>query len=139
VADLGGTVVGFTRTATHSTWANVVRDSGDAATTVAVNAVATSPEGRWETQVGYTDVHDQATLVARASADAARLAVRRAALNLDLRPGVLHSAADLPMGSQIQVALRSGRLVVTGTQTVQQLTVAVDDDGVSHPKLGLLQ
>jgi len=138
VADYGGTVLGFTRTATHSTWANVIRESGDASQTVGVNLETTAPEGRWEQQIGNPDVVLQTTVAARAAADQQHWLARRASLNMDLRPGVVHSFADLACGSQIQVALQSGRLNVTGTYTVQQVRINLDDTGVTHTNVGLL-
>jgi len=138
VADYGGTVLGFTRTATHSTWANVIRESGDASQTVGVNLSTVAPEGRFETQIGNPDVVLQDTVAQRAAADQTKWLARRASLNMDLRPGVIHSFADLELGSQIQVALQSGRLDVTGTYTVQQVRINLDDTGVTHTNVGLL-
>jgi len=138
VGDYGGTVLGFTRSATHSTWANVIRESGDASQTVGVNLSTVAQEGRFEQQIGNPDVVLQTTVAQRAAADQQKWLARRASLNMDLRPGVVHSFADLACGSQIQVALRSGRLNVTGTYTVQQVKISLDDTGVTHTNVGLL-
>lgn len=138
VADYGGTVIGFTRATTATEWANVVRVSGDASQTVGVNLATNAPEGRFEQQIGYTDVVLQDTLAQRAPADAADWLTQRSSLNVDLRPGIITSVADVAVGAQITVALRSGRLNVVGTRTVQQLDIALDDTGVTHTRLGFL-
>ena len=138
VADYGGTVIGFTRATTATGWANVVRVSGDATQTVGVNLAVDEPEGRFEQQIGYPDVVLQDTLNQRAPADAADWLTRRSSLNLDLRPGIVASIADVDVGAQISVSLRSGRLNEIGTRTVQQLDVDLDDTGVTHTKLGFL-
>jgi hypothetical protein len=138
VADWGGTVVGFTRNADTGSWANVVRDSGDASATVGENRYASRPEGRFETQIGYPDVVLQSTVAARADADAARLLVRRLSYNLDLRPGAVNSPADVALGAQITVALKVGRLNDVGVYTVAQLSADLDDTGVTHTTVGLL-
>jgi hypothetical protein len=138
VADYGGTVVGFTRTTAATTWANVTRTSGDAAATVGDTLVTAGPEGRFEQQIGYPNVKLQATVDQRSTSDHADWLARRAALNLDLRPGVIGSTVDLDVGDQIQVALRSGRLNVTGTRTVTDLGITLDDTGVTHIRVGLV-
>jgi hypothetical protein len=138
VADYGGTVTGFTRNASATNWANVVRVSGAADSTVGYNAFTNADEGRFEQQVGYPDVVLQSTVDARGPADAARWLARRSALNLDLRPGVIGSVADIAPGAEITVALRSGRLNVYGPRTVQSVEVTVDDSGVPHVRVGML-
>ena len=138
VADWGGAVVGFTRSADTASWANAVRDSGDATVTVGENAYTSSPEGRFETQIGYPDVKLQATLQARVAADAADWMARRISYNLDLRPGLINSPNDLALGAQITVNLKIGRLNETGVHTLAQITETLDDTGVGHPTLGLL-
>ena len=138
VADYGGTVIGFTRATTATNWANVVRVSGDATQTVAVNLATDAPEGRFEQQIGYTDVVLQDTLAQRAPADAASWLARRSTITMDLKPGVIDSTADLDVGDQITVALRSGRINEIGTRTVQQLDIALDDTGVTHTTVGLI-
>jgi hypothetical protein len=138
VADYGGTVVGFTRGSTATTWANVTRTSGEATSTVGDTIWTDSPEGRFEQQIGYPDVVLQDTIDQRSVSDHDTWMARRSSLNLDLRPGVIDSTADLDVGDQIQVALRSGRLNVTGVRTVQQLDVNLDDTGVTHVTVGLL-
>jgi hypothetical protein len=138
VADYGGTVIGFTRAATATGWANVVRVSGDATQTVAVNLATNQPEGRFEQQIGYPDVVLQDTLAQRAPTAQTDWLTRRSSLNIDLRPGIIAHTADVDVGSQITVALRSGRIHEVGTRTIQQLDVNLDDTGVTHTRLGLL-
>jgi hypothetical protein len=138
VADYGGTVVDFTRTSSATTWANVTRTSGEATSTVGDTVWTDSPEGRFEQQIGYPDVTLQATIDERAVSDHAGWLARRADLNLDLRPGVIESTVDLDVGDQIEVALRAGRLNVTGTRTVSDLGVTLDDTGVTHIRVGLV-
>jgi hypothetical protein len=138
VADYGGTVVGFTRATSATTWANVTRTSGEATQTVGDTIFTDGPEGRFEQQIGYPDVVLQATIDERSTSDHAQWLTRRASLNLDLRPGVVSSTVDLDVGDQIIVALRSGRLNVSGVQTVADLGVTLDDTGVTHIRVGLL-
>ena len=138
VADWAGVVVGFTRNADTTTWANVIRESGDASATVGENRYTASPEGRFETQIGNPGVVLQTTLQQRAPADAAAWLARRVSLNLDLRPGVVYSPADVALGAQITVVLNVGRLDETGVYTLQQMTATLDDSGATHTTLGLL-
>jgi hypothetical protein len=138
VADFGGTVIGFTRASSATTWANVTRTSGDASTTAGDVVETQTPEGRFEQQIGYPDVKLQATVDERSVTDHAQWLNRRASLNLDLRPGVVASTVDLDVGDQITVALRSGRLNYSGVQTVSDLAVTLDDTGVTHVRVGLL-
>jgi hypothetical protein len=138
VADYGGTVVGFTFAAVATSWANVVRVSGDATATVSENVWKQSPEGRFEQQIGYPDVVLQDTLRARSAADSAAWLNRRVSLNMDLRPGVVNSTADLDVGSVITVALVDGRIDYTAQVTVAQLAINLDDTGVSHVRVGVL-
>jgi hypothetical protein len=138
VADWGGAVVEFTRTAASTSWANTVRESGDATQTVGENRHTSTPEVRFETQIGNPDVVLQTTLAARADADAADRLNHRASLNLTLRPGVVNSPQDLALGAQITVVLQVGRLNVAAVYTVQQLTANLDDTGVTSAEVGLL-
>jgi hypothetical protein len=138
VADYGGNVVAFTRSATATTWANVVRVSGAADSTAADVIFTQTPEGRFEQQIGYPDVVLQSTIDDRSIGDADRWLVRRSALNMDLRPGVIGDVDQVAPGAQIPVSLSSGRLSVGGIRTVQSTAIALDDTGVVHVTLGLL-
>jgi hypothetical protein len=139
VLDLGGTVTGLTRSFALSGWANVTRVSGSPDTTVGVNAHTASPEGRWETQVGYPDVTLQSTVNARATAAHRKLLARHSTLSLELRPGVVNSLSDLDVGDTCLVAVRSGRLDFTETHTVANLAVTIDDDGITSVRVGVVE
>jgi hypothetical protein len=138
VADYGGNVVGFTRSATATSWANVVRVSGAADSTLGDVVFTETPEGRFEQQVGFPDVVLQSTVDQRVTGEADRWLVRRAAINMDLRAGVIGDVDDVAPGAQLPVSLVSGRLSVGGIRTVQSTQIALDDTGVAHVSLGML-
>jgi hypothetical protein len=138
VADLGGTVAGFTRYAQSSTWANVVRVSAKADTTTADVIDNSGTPGRFEQQIGFPDVVDQSTLDQRAPAAATAWAAQTSTLTVDLRPDVVSSTADVNVGQVVTVALRSGRLNIVEPRTINQITVKISDSGAAHTTLGFL-
>ena len=132
VAHWGSTVTSLRRSVDPSGYANAVRVSGATGTTAVSSAVAdlaSRPEGRWEAQVGYTDVSNQSTVAEKAAYELAERSVIRPSYTATLRPGVWQGPGALWLGDECRLVVRSGRLDVNTTVRVHEVAVSADDDG----------
>lgn len=133
----GDTASQVDRKVDTSDYATALRCSGaDSLTPVTRVAagIATAPEGRWETQIGDSDIAKAVTLGDKADAALLERSVILPAYTATLRAGVW-SPSTLWLGDTCRVVVRSGRLDVDTTARVVQIDVSVDDNGAETVKV----
>ena len=129
VLSFGKDIVSFQRTLDTSTFANAVRWSGATGLTAVTAAASTfDATGRWEIQVGDTNVADQPTLNAKAPWELAKDSTVTPAYQATLTPGWWTPEA-LWLGDAATLSLKSGRLDVFAQLRVTSVTVTVGDSG----------
>ncbi len=132
VAHHGATVTKVSRQVDPSTYANAVRQTGATGTTPATREVAdlaTRTEGRWEAQVGDTDVSVGTTISEKADWLLSERSVIRPAYTCTLAPEAWDGPATLWLGDTCRLVVRSGRLDVDTTARVYEIAVTPGDDG----------
>jgi len=150
VLKYGDNVTKVKRTVEAGTYANVIRGNGSSdsgiARTVSVDDLATRPEGRWEAQVGFSNVNGYSTLAAAVSGEHDRRGVIRPAYTLTLRPGWWQGPGHLWVGHTTRVHIRSGRVDVDEDLIVERMTITPTANGielvtvdVDAPSSGLLR
>lgn len=127
----GETAVAVSRSFDPAPYSNVVRASGAdgvAPSVSAVTGLAGRPEGRWESQVGNTDL----TTATRVSALADVELSKRSTLAPDFRWTITPDVWTpdlLWLGDLPKSRVRSGRLNVDTNSRVQEITVSDSGDG----------
>jgi hypothetical protein len=132
VLDYGGALKAFSVSGDPSAFANVVRVSGTGLTAQVVSDFALVPR-RFETQVGLPLVGDQQVLDDFADQALVDKLGNWQTWELVLRQSNAAQAwgglTDIGLGDVVRVVVRAGRLDVNELQRVEQITVAVDEDG----------
>lgn len=133
VAHYGATVSAVKRQVDPSEYANAIRHSGaeggPTPVTRTVADLATRREGRWEDQVGDTDVTVASTLAEKADWYLSERSVIRPSYTATLAPGVWAGPSTLWLGDTCRLVIRSGRLDVNTMARVFELSVTIGDDG----------
>jgi len=132
-----GNVRTFTRTLDTSTYGTDIRINGQATTDTGATTparktavdIATRPEGRFDINIGATDVTVQAQLNALADQALTDHQVILPTYSLTLRPGVWQGPDQVWLGDTVRTRLSSGRLQVDFMYRVQQIEVALSDEG----------
>jgi len=91
--------------------------------------LAIRPEGRIARTVNNSDLKDQAAVNAAADQLLADSLNPPATYAVTLRPGIWRGAGDLWLGDTAPFVLRSGRLDIATTARVNQLDIALGDNG----------
>lgn len=127
------TTSGIKRTVDPSSYANAVRhsgaDGGPTPVTRTVADLASRREGRWESQVGDTDVTVASTLAEKADWLLSESSVIRPSYTATLAPGVWDGPSTLWLGDTCRLVIRSGRLDVDTTVRVFEIAISIGDDG----------
>lgn len=135
VAEYGSTVRRVSRGVDPSEYANVVRGIGDPATTTPIIRVAadlaTRIEGRFETQLADQDIKAQGTLTERADQVLERSDTIVPSYTCTLAPGVW-DPETLWIGDTSKLVIRSGRLDVVTTERIEEISVAISDEGTEE-------
>jgi len=132
ILDYGGLVSQVDREFLFADFANVIRASGDD-TIASVTVGSGSPQvGRWETQVGFSQVANS-TLLSGLAVDALNRAERAVSYRVRLRSsdGVQRwgGFGDIGLGDTVRLVVKLNRLDVNELQRVQEIAVSVSDDG----------
>jgi len=136
ILDYGGLVSAVSVNFDPSTYANAVRVSGDDTTTAqfaAATDISTRPEGRYETQLGLTDITTDATLTARATRLLAEREAIKSSFQVTLRNGDSDlirwgGLDDIGLGDTCRMVVRSGRLDINRLVRVFEIRVAIGAD-----------
>ncbi len=131
VLDYPGLIGSLNRQVDPAQYANSVRMTGaDTLAAVRVDAtdLATRPEGRWDVQVGDTDIENATTLTDRAHRELADRQIVEPAWSVTLRSGAWRGPEHIWLGDPVTLAVRSGRLNVLRTLRVQELEAAWNDN-----------
>lgn len=132
VLDYGGAVCSVKRTTDPTAYANAGRYSGDDLLAPVIDAVAdiaTREEGRWETQYGDRDIHDDDVLAATADAQLTRSASINVGYELTLTKGWWRGPSHVWVGDVITTLIKSGRLNVAASGVVEELRVELGESG----------
>lgn len=124
----GETVSGGQRNFDPTLYSNVVRASGADGVTPALAVVgdlAARPEGRWESQIGDTDLAAFAAVQALAERELSRRATVAAEYDLDITPGAW-TPDDAWIGDGVPVQIRTGRLDVDTIDRITEITIDLD-------------
>lgn len=136
ILDYGGLVSSVNVNFDPSTYANAVRVSGDDTTTAQFAAavdIGGRPEGRYETQLGLSDITTDATLASRATRLLAERQAIKSSFQVTLRDGDADlvrwgGLSDIGLGDTCRMVVRSGRLDINRLVRVFEIRVAVGDD-----------
>jgi len=131
VAEYGNTVTSFQRSVSSDGYANAVRATGaDTLTPVTATAadLASRPEGRWDLQIGDTDITQQATLTEKANGALARGEVLLPSYTCTVDPD-RWTPDSAWVGDSTQLVLRSGRLDVAAVERIESVSVSINDAG----------
>lgn len=137
ILDYGGLVSEVTISFDPATYANAVRVSGDDTTTAqfaAASGIGTRVEGRYETNIGLTDVNTNAVLAARATKAVADLEQIAPAYTVRLRQGDDPTTRwggldEIGVGDTCRLVVKSGRVNVNELVRVFELRVEIGDSG----------
>lgn len=135
VLDYGGTVTRVRRAFDPGSFSNAIRGSGAQALTAenrAAAGIGADPRGRFESQHGYTDILEQATLSAKADFLLAGRNSIRPSWVVELRPGAWQSKAQLWVGDTAQLVVASGRVNVNVSQRVLAMAFSIDPSGAER-------
>lgn len=102
---------------------------GVAAVEWEVAGLASSLEGRFDSQIGYTDVTEPATLAAKANYHSVEGSARRASYAVTFQAGGWGGPEELWVGDTVQLVVKSGRLRSSIVQRVVQIDIDAGDDG----------
>jgi len=136
VLDLGGNVLQVSRTVSSSDYANSIRVNGGEneqgsapfhVTTVA--DIATTPEGRFESQIGFPDITVATTLVERAEFELARRAVINPSYSLRIADNRWEGPDQVWLGDTVQLVIKSGRLNVISDVRIRKFDIKLNQDG----------
>lgn len=141
VVEYGSTASHCGRSVDPAKYANAIRGTGsdqdNTATPPAplttphvatLPGIASRPEGRFDLQIGDSDIELQATLVSRCDRTLEQAAYVKPAYSFTLRPGVWEPD-ELWIGDQTRIIVRSGRLAVDAQERIEKIDVAIGDDG----------
>jgi hypothetical protein len=137
ILDYGGLVSAVSVNFDPSTYANAVRVSGDPDATNAQFEAATDigdrPEGRYETQLGLTDIVTNPTLAARATRLLAEREAIKSSFQVTLRNGDSDlirwgGLDDIGLGDTCRMVVRSGRLDINRLVRVFEIRVTIGAD-----------
>ncbi len=131
VLDYPGLIASLNRQVDPGQYANSVRMTGAdtlAAVRVEPTNLATRPEGRWDTQIGDTDIENSTTLVDRAFRELIDRQIIEPAWSVTLRSGAWRGPEHIWLGDPVTLAVRSGRLNVVRTLRVQEVEAAWNDN-----------
>lgn len=133
ILDYGGLVTAVDIQFEPGTYANAVRVSGGTTTTAALAAGTAFPEGRWETQYGFTQIVDQDVLDATAEQVLAASEQLKSAYSITLTDGEDAVRWDGPdsifLGDTCRMVVKSGRIDVNEEVRVQEIQCAIGDSG----------
>lgn len=132
VLTLGGSLAGIARRFNPTDYANAVRGSGEtglAASLQQAPNIATAIEGRWDAQRGWTDVSDASTLTAKTAKALADAQVAPEQYSLTMRQGWWQGVDHVDVGDTARMVVKSGRLDIDRTVRVQDISIAIGDDG----------
>lgn len=143
VLDYGGLVDKVSRQVDPSTYANDLRVSGDPAlvpVTRSAADLATNPRGRWEAQIAHPDAKTVDSLDGLADRDLLDAGIFRPAYTVTLKANRWEGPGALWVGDKVTLRARSGRVDVLDDLEVEELAVAVSEEGdeVVTLKLGSL-
>jgi hypothetical protein len=136
VLDYGGLISDVNRSFDPGTYANAIRVSAEESLTaqlVAATDIGDRPEGRWEAQVGRTQILNQPILDAAATRILGELQVLAPSLRCTLRAGdsttdYWGGLSQIDLGDECRLVVRSGRLDVNEVVKVQEITITAGDD-----------
>ena len=136
ILDYGGLVSAVSVNFDPSTYANAVRVSGDDTTTAQFEAatdIGDRPEGRYEAQLGLTDITTNATLASRATQLLAERQEIKSSFTVTLRNGDTDlirwgGLDDIGLGDTCRMVIRSGRLDINRLVRVFEIRVAIGAD-----------
>lgn len=132
VLDYGGSVTKVKRTIDPSNYANTIRGNGSTdagiARTIEVDDLLTRPEGRWESQVGFTEVNTFPLLAEALAREEEMRSTMRPAYTVTLKAGWWRGPEHLWLGDTARLVIRSGRVQVDSLLTVESISVAISDD-----------
>ena len=132
----GKDIIIVNRTVSSQDFANAIRMNGtekdDNPAPVATRSTAnigTTPEGRWDKQIGLSDVSVQATLNQRADQELINSGELRPSYALELRDKSWRGPEHYWIGDTVQLIIKSGRLNVVQQVRVLKLSLTVNSDG----------
>lgn len=141
VADYGGTVAEVKRTVDSTTFANWIRNDGQAVDDVAVYAVAAGdvvtnpqlhPEGLWPEGTSSSSTETGVSLQEQANSRLAEASVLVPSYSLVLAPGAWNWKNDAWLGDTIPIKIRSGRLKVDTAARILALDFDVNENGIER-------
>jgi hypothetical protein len=132
VLDYGGLVSQVDREFLFGDFANVIRASGDDTVASVTVGTGSAQLGRWESQVGFSNVNNS-TLLTGLAVDALNRSGRAVSYRVRLRSseGIQRwgGMSDIGLGDSVRLVVKLNRLDVNEIQRVQEISVSVSDDG----------
>lgn len=140
IVDYGGAFLTGSRVPDPRNYANAGRYSGADTLVAQVREapdLATLPEGRWDTQQGYTDITVQATLNERADAEHAASLELIPSWTVKLKAGWWQGPGHIWIGDTVRLIVMSGRLKTDTPLRVFELAADVGESGEEEITLTL--
>jgi hypothetical protein len=140
ILDFGGIVSGVERTYDPGAYANTMRANG--ATGVAAQIVTASDltarvEGRWDGQVGYTELTTVDAVLAAAQGALNDAERAPSTYGVQMRPGRWGGLEHIDCGDLCTLRVRSGRLDVNEPLRVQDIDISISESGDEQVTLGV--
>lgn len=132
VLEYGRDVVILNRNVSSQDFANAIRMNGEDGTITATRTaanIATTPEGRWDKQIGFEDVSVQTTLNQKADQELINSGELRPSYTLELHDGVWQDKDHFWIGDTVLLVVKSGRLNVVEQVRILELKLTVNSDG----------
>lgn len=133
VLEYGARVMSVSRQFNPATFANALRVSGGTGTTADTRTaadIATRTEGRWDRQVGESDVTQQAVLDKLADLHLTQHQTIAPEWKVTLRPDSWQGkGSDFWLGDTVRLIVNSGRLAVNALVRVRAIRFTIDDHG----------
>lgn len=140
IVDYGGAFARGSRSIDPRDYANAGRYSGAEGTVAQVREapdLATLPEGRWDTQQGFTEITVQATLNERADAEHAASLTLIPSWTVKLKAGWWQGPGHVWIGDTVRLVVMSGRLKTDTPLRVFELAADVGASGEEEITLTL--
>jgi hypothetical protein len=132
ILDYGGLVTTVNRDLNPGDYADALRVSGSDALTAQTRTaadIATRPEGRWDKQIGTTDIVDQAVLDKAADQLLTDQQTITPAYTVKLRPGAWEGPDHIWLGDTVTLRCASGRLDINDAVRVLALEISPGESG----------
>lgn len=144
VLHYGGAITSLNRTFNPADFANAVRVTADSDTETKLTAVeknsptiSADKAGRWDAQIGISNITNQTNLNSRATWELNQALTRRAGYTVTLKPGWWQGPSHLWLGDRVPLIVKAGRLDIATMVRIYTISVSISDSGEEEIQLSL--